>query len=51
MRFVATWLRVALTYLEKQNRRSHSVNENTNADFRLFAIGIFSKYLTNCLSV
>jgi len=23
---------------EKQNRRSHSVNENTNADFRLFAI-------------
>ena len=38
MRFVATWLRVGLTYLEKQNRRSHSVNENTKADFRLFAI-------------
>ena len=38
MRFVATWLRVALFCLVKTNRRSHSVKENANADFRLFAI-------------
>ena len=38
MRFVATWLRVGLACLEKENRRSHSVKESTNADFRLFAM-------------
>ena len=38
MRFVAMWLRVALFCLVKTNRRSHSVKENANADFRLFAM-------------